>query len=178
VHRRRYGFDFLIGSGYTDAKVPNAQVVAEKLSKYLFTYLSGRSSYPVGLINGGAVYSDVQALVDIEICRYIHGHFGAFGDFSSCDGLVELIDSVGVQGSYVSEDHTLAHFRESWMPWIMDRSAVSSFDDSRAKDFYAQARAALRAIESQGDFWQIEPEKARAIDEVVRRAERELAAGS
>jgi trimethylamine:corrinoid methyltransferase-like protein len=47
VHQRRYGFDFLIGSGYTDAKVPNSQVLAEKLSKFLFTYLSGRSSYPV-----------------------------------------------------------------------------------------------------------------------------------
>ena len=129
MHQRLYGFDFLVGSGYTDAKVPASQVPAEKLSKFLFTYLSGRSSYPVGLVNSGSVFSDVQCLVDIELCRFIHGHFGSFGDFASCPDLVGLIDSVGVQGSYVAEDHTLGHFRESWMPWLLDRTSFSSFEE-------------------------------------------------
>jgi trimethylamine--corrinoid protein Co-methyltransferase len=174
VHQRLYGFDFLVGSGYTDAKVPGSQVPAEKLSKFLFTYLSGRSSYPVGLVNSGSVFRDVQCLVDIEICRSIHGYFGSFGDFASCPDLVGLIDSVGVQGSYVAEDHTLGHFRESWMPWLLDRTSFSSFDDSRAKDLYEGARAELRRFDSGHDFWHIDAEKERAIDEVVTRAEREL----
>ncbi len=174
VHQRLYGFDFLVGSGYTDAKVPNAQVLAEKTAKFMLTWLSGRSSYPVGLIDSGAVFSDAQCLVDIEICRYIHGHFGSFGDFGSGPELVELIDSVGVQGNFMAADHTREHFREGWMPWLMDRTGSSPFDASRAKDIYGAARAALRRFDSGTDFWQIEPEKARAIDEVVERAKREL----
>jgi trimethylamine--corrinoid protein Co-methyltransferase len=174
VHQRLYGFDFLVGSGYTDAKVPNSQVLAEKLAKFLFTWLSGRSSYSVGLIDSGAVFSDTQCLVDIELCRFIHAHFGPFGDFASCGELVDLVDSVGVQGSYTAEDHTLGHFRDTWMPRLMDRTSFASFDDSRAKDIYAAARAELGRFDSRRDFWLIEPEKAKAIDDVVERARREL----
>jgi len=174
VHGRLYGFDFLVGSGYTDAKLPNPQLVAEKTMKYLLTYLSGRASYPVGLINSGAVFSDVQCLVDIEICRYIHGHFGSFGDFSSIGEITDLVREVGIQGSYVAADHTLRHFRESWMPSIMDRTSFSSLTDSQAGDIYANAFASIQEMHSRAEFWQIDPSAARAIDQVVRQAERIL----
>ena len=174
VHQRLYGFDYLIGSGYTDAKYPSAQLVAEKAAKFFLTYLSGRASYPVGLLNSGSVFSDMQCLVDIEICRYIHGHFGQFGDFSSIDELVDLIDGVGIQGSYVAEEHTLLHFRDNWLPWIFDRTNFVSVDESRARDLYASARDVLDGIYSRGGFWEIDTQKARAIDEVVEKADREL----
>jgi trimethylamine--corrinoid protein Co-methyltransferase len=171
VHQRLYGFDYLIGSGYTDAKYPDAQLIAEKAAKFFLTYLSGRASYPVGLLNGGSVFSDMQCLVDIEICRYIHGHFAPFGDFSSIDGLVDLIDGVGLQGSYVAEDHTLLHFRDNWLPNIFDRTSFVSVDESRTKDLYARARESLDTILSRKEFWEIDAPRARAIDEVVEKAE-------
>ena len=174
VHERLYGFDFLVGSGYTDAKYPNATLIAEKTAKFLLTYLSGRASYPVGLLNGGSVFSDAQCLVDIELCRYIHGHFAPFGDFGEIDELVELIAGVGSQGNYVAEDHTLRRFRESWMPRLFDRTSFVSVEESRARDIYRNARETLDRIYSRVDFWQIDPHRAKAIDEVVARAEREL----
>ncbi len=91
VHERLYGFDYLIGTGYTDARYPNPQVLAEKLMKFLLSFLSRRCSYPVGLLEAGAVFSDLQALVDLELCRYIHAHFGGFGDAASVPQLVGLI---------------------------------------------------------------------------------------
>jgi trimethylamine--corrinoid protein Co-methyltransferase len=174
VHQRLYGFDYLVGSGYTDAKYPNAQLLAEKTAKFLLTYLSGRASYPVGLINGGSVFSDVQCLVDIELCRYIHGHFEPFGDFGEMGELVELIGSVGSQGSYVAEEHTFRRFRDNWMPRLFDRTSFVSFDESRAKDIYSNAQESLDRIYSRGGFWEIDPQRGKAIDEVVARAEREL----
>jgi trimethylamine--corrinoid protein Co-methyltransferase len=116
----------------------------------------------------------MQCLVDIEICRYIHGHFSRFGDFSSIDELVDLIDGVGIQGSYVAEEHTLLHFRDNWLPWIFDRTNFVSVDESRARDLYASARDVLDGIYSRGGFWEIDTQKARAIDEVVEKADREL----
>jgi trimethylamine--corrinoid protein Co-methyltransferase len=174
VHERLYGFDYLIGSGYTDAKYPNSQVLAEKTAKFLFTFLSGRTSYPIGLVNGGSVFSDLQCLVDLELCRYVQAHFSPFGDFGSTEELVDLIDRVGIQGNYVEQDHTLKHFRENWLPALFDRSSFVSLDDSRAKDLYAQARERLRGMYAAGDFWELEPERQRAIDEVVHSAERAL----
>ena len=125
----------------------------------------------MGLLNGGSVFSDMQCLVDIEICRYIHGHFAPFGDFSSIDGLVDLIDGVGLQGSYVAEDHTLLHFRDNWLPNIFDRTSFVSVDESRTKDLYARARESLDTILSRKEFWEIDAPRARAIDEVVEKAE-------
>jgi len=181
VHERLYGFDYLVGSGYTDAKYPASEVLAEKTAKFLFTFLSGRTSYPVGLINAGSVFSDLQCLVDLELCRYIHGHFAAFGwapgdpaTPGALDELVELIDRVGIQGNYVEADHTLAHFRERWMPQLFDRSSFLSLEDSRARDLYAAARARLGELYAAGDYWELEPEKQREIDRVVRTAERTL----
>jgi trimethylamine--corrinoid protein Co-methyltransferase len=175
VHERLYGFDYLIGSGYTDAKYPAGQVLAEKTAKFLFTFLSGRTSYPIGLVNSGAVFSDLQCLVDLELCRYIHGHFSAFGDFGSADELVQLIDRVGIRGSFVEQEHTLAHFRERWMPQLFDRSSFLSLEDSRSRDLYAAARARLGQLYAAEEYWELEPAAQRAIDQVVRAAEKTLA---
>ena len=177
VHERLYGFDYLIGSGYTDAKYPNMQVLAEKTMKYLFTFLSGRHSYPLGLINSGAVFSAEQALVDLEICRYIHGHFGGFGDFGELAQTVELIRQVGIRGSYLSEEHTASRFRDNWLPQILDRSHFVSFAQSEKEDIYRSAHNRREQLMKSAAFWEIERDRARAIDEVVRRAERALCSG-
>ncbi len=176
VHEHLYGFDYLIGSGYTDAKYPNSQVLAEKTMKYLFTFLSGRHTYPLGLINSGAVFSAEQALVDLEICRYIHGHFGGFGDFSDLADTVELIRQVGIRGSYLSEEHTASRFRDNWLPEIFDRTHFVSFAQSEGEDVYRSAHARKAQLMASSAFWEIDRDRARDIDEVVRRAEGVLGA--
>ena len=35
---------------------------------------------------------------------------------------VDLIDRVGPQGHFLTEEHTLAHFREVWRPGLFDRT--------------------------------------------------------
>jgi len=167
VHERLYGFDYLIGTGYTDARYPNPQVLAEKLLKFLFSFLSRRCSYPVGLLEAGAVFSDLQALVDLELCRYIHAHFGGFGDTASVPQLVELIAEVGIRGSFLSEEHTLAHFRENWFPGIFDRGTGPG-------NIYDRARGRLRELYGRADFWELDGSASREIDAVVRCAERAL----
>ena len=174
VHQRRYGLNYLIGSGYTDAKYPNSQTLAEKTLKFLFTHLSGRSSYPLGLINGGSVFSAEQALVDLEICRDIHGHFRPVAGFEGIGELVELVASVGVRGNFVEAEHTLRHFRDNWLPQILDRSAFETLEKSKARDLYHRAHERYRQLMSTGEFWQIEPEKARDIDRIVAVAEKTL----
>jgi trimethylamine--corrinoid protein Co-methyltransferase len=174
VHARRYGLNYLIGSGYTDAKYPNSQTLAEKALKFFFTYLSGRYSYPLGLINSGSVFSAEQALVDLEICRDIHGHFRTFGGFEEIDQLLELVQDVGVRGNFMEAEHTFLNFRRNWLPQIYDRKAFDTLEKSRALDVYRNAHERYRRLMSAGEFWQIEAEKAREIDRIVETAERSL----
>jgi trimethylamine--corrinoid protein Co-methyltransferase len=170
VHRKLYGFNYLIGSGYFDAKYPNPQALAEKTMKYLFTYLSGRYSYPVGLIHSGSVFCIEQAMVDLEICRYIHGHFTEIDDFQGIHEIVELIDRVGIRGSYIAEDHTLRHFKNNWFPWIMDRTSFFSFEESEKKNIYYSGRERVEKLLLSGDFWEIDRDRGKEIDAVVEKA--------
>jgi trimethylamine--corrinoid protein Co-methyltransferase len=174
VHEELYGFDFLIGSGYTDAKYPNSQLIGEKTMKFMLTYLTGRYTYPVGLIHSGSVFSAEQALVDLEICRYIHGHFRPFGGSDEARLLVELIDKTGIRGNFLEEEHTLKHFRENWFPQLMDRTSVAGIDESRKRDMYRNAHDQVNKLLSSQEYWNIDCEKARDIDEVVHRAEKVL----
>ncbi len=174
VHKKLYKFNYLIGSGYCDAKYPNAQVLAEKVMKYLLTFLSGRYSYPVGLINSGAVFSIEQALVDIELCRYIHAHFGGMGESTMMPELVQLIGEVGIRGHYIAETHTLEHFRENWFPQIMDRTGFTSIKQSKEKDMYSAAHDKVREMLNSGDFWEIDSDRAKEIDAVVEKARKHL----
>ncbi len=174
VHKKLYEFNYLIGSGYCDAKYPNSQVLAEKVMKYLLTFLSGRYSYPVGLINSGAVFSIEQALVDIELCRYIHAHFGGIDDEDTVPELVRLIGDVGIRGHYIAETHTLEHFRENWFPNIMDRTGFTSLKESKAKDLYSAAHEKVLNIINSGDFWEIDGSRAKEIDAVVESSRKYL----
>jgi trimethylamine--corrinoid protein Co-methyltransferase len=184
LYRVSYGMDFLVGSGYTDAKYPSSQVSAEKALKFLFARLSGRGTHPVGLINAGSVFSAEQAFVDLEICRAIHAHidpkagFAAGNDAGNDAGaaaladLVSVIDAVGPQGSFAETAHTLAHFREQWLPRILDRTGFASLEQSRGGDPYRAAHAEVERLISEGPSWEIGLHEARAIDGIVAAAEK------
>jgi len=47
---------------------------------------------------------------------------------------LDLIERVGPKGTYLSEKHTLRHFREFWTPTIFDRSVVRDESTKRCAD--------------------------------------------
>jgi trimethylamine--corrinoid protein Co-methyltransferase len=184
LYRVSYGMDFLIGSGYTDAKYPSSHVLAEKALKFLFARLSGRGTHPVGLLNAGSVFSAEQAFVDLEICRAIHAHLEPKAGFAAGQNagkaagadplaeLVSLIDEVGPRGSFAETAHTLAHFREQWLPRILDRTGFVSLEQSRGGDPYRAAHAEIERLLAEGPSWEIGPHEASAIDGIVAAAEK------
>ena len=144
--------------------------------KLLATFLSGRHTYPVGLVAGGSIFSDEQALVDLEICRFIHAHFAGLGPAGDLGGIVDLIGTVGVRGTYLPEDHTLEHFRENWIPELFDRTHFAGADAGHARDLYESAHRKVQECRSAPEFWQIDGARAREIDRVVEKAKRVLLA--
>ncbi|MGQ9682426.1 MAG: trimethylamine methyltransferase family protein [Anaerolineae bacterium] len=170
LHERRYGFDFAIGTGYTDAKYPGTQSVMEKLAKYWATYRSGRVNYPVGLVNGGKAFSPEQALLDLEAAQWIH-QFGKGIDVNEDTLCLDLIRQQGIGGSFLGEEHTVLNMRRAvWYPALMDRTLSAGLDKDRERDMIARAHERSQGILRQAN-WEIDAERARAIDDVVRRAE-------
>jgi trimethylamine---corrinoid protein Co-methyltransferase len=174
LHERRYGFDFALGTGYTDAKYPGAQSVLEKLAKYWASYNTGRYNYPVGLLNGGKCFSPEQALLDLEAAHWIH-EFGKGMEVSQATLMVEAIREAGIGGNHLADDYTVANMRKAiWYPALMDRGLGSAeLTLGRERDMLERARARKGAVLAKADY-ELDSARARAIDDVVRRAEQVL----
>jgi trimethylamine---corrinoid protein Co-methyltransferase len=173
LHERRYGFDFAIGTGYTDAKYPGVQSVMEKIAKFWASYRSGRVNYPVGLVNNGKAFSPEQALLDLEVAHWIHA-FGKGIEVSADTLCVDLIRRQGIGGNFLSDDHTLLHMRKAvWYPALMDRTLSAGLTEDRARDMLETAAARRRKVIA-GATYEIDADRRRAIEQIVRRAEQTL----
>ena len=172
IHERLYGFDFGAG-GYIDAKYPGPQVMFEVFARFSALARSGRYNVPAGLLNSGKRFSAIQALMDIEVERWIV-EAGKGIEVSQDTLLVDQIQRVGIGGHSLGEEHTLTNMRKNiWYPQLMDHTGC----DISQEYMNDMARTAARRIEkvlAQVHLYEAEPAKIRAIDEVVGAAEKEL----
>ena len=174
VHERLYGLDYLIGSGYTDAKGLTGQTLVEKTQKFFMTRLAQRRSYPIGLLYGGSVFSAEQAVVDLEICRSLEAGLRPVDGFPSVDELVDLIGTTGPNGNFVEADHTLSHFRDNFLPRVFDRSGAAPRGEGEAGQLYRNAHDFIDGLLGSSEPWQIGGEQSREIDRVLASAEKAL----
>ena len=68
----------------------------------------------------------------------------------------------------------LDHFRDNWFPDIFNRTSFCSIEDSKKKDIYSNAHSRVNSLLSSGSFWEIDSERAKEIDKVVKSADRNL----
>jgi trimethylamine--corrinoid protein Co-methyltransferase len=170
LHERLYGFDFAIGTGYTDAKYPGPQSVMEKLAKYWAAYRSGRVNYPVGLVNGGKAFSPEQALLDLEAAAWIH-QYGKGIPVNDETLRLDQIRRQGIGGDHLNEEHTLQQMRQVvWYPPLMDRTLSAGLEKDRARDMIARARARKQKVMAKAAY-EIDAGGRRAIEDLVRHAE-------
>ena len=159
--------------GYIDAKYPGAQIMMEVFARYMALARSGRYNVPAGLLNSGKRFSPVQAMLDIEVERWIVE--AGKGIVVSADALlVEQVRRVGIGGHSLAEEHTLANMRKNiWYPQLMDHTSPG-IDQEHAGDMVAAAAHRVEKVLSQGGLYEADSAKIKAIDAVVRAAEKEL----
>jgi trimethylamine--corrinoid protein Co-methyltransferase len=174
LHERLYGFDFGVG-GYVDAKQPGEQIAIEVMGRFSLLARSGRFNVPVGLLNGGKRFSAEQALVDIEIERWILESLKPI-EVSPETLRIDQIRSVGIGGNSLLEQHTRQFMRKNvWYPLLMDRTLPSGDEAGRTRDMLSNAKERVHGILSRTDLYEADPDERRAIDVVVQTAERDLA---
>lgn len=173
VHERLYGFNFGLG-GYSDAKYPGVQDIMEKEFKYLVLAMSGRYTYPVGLINGGKCFSAEQALMDIQMLENIHKFLEGIV-ISDEEEILELIRKVGIGGSFLQEEHTLYNYKQYLaVPELFDHTLLQGYDSDIQKDILLKAHQKVDQILSTKDMYEINSNDYKEIDKVVEAAERIL----
>jgi len=174
LYDQYYGQDLAIGTGYTDAKYPGIQSLAEKTMKFFSAAQQGRFNFPVGLLAGGKRFSPEQAILDLEVAQSIKR---LFSEIEVTDDMlaVDVIGEVGIGKEFLSHEHTLEHFRKNlWSPALADRSATSTLNAERRHDMLAAAHEKVEQILRRDNLYKIDKDRERAIDDVVAKAERIL----
>ncbi len=118
-------------AGCTDAYNIGVQAGAELTYQILMTALSGADLvHDVGILYHALMGSaEIMVLCD-ELIDMVNVSMRGI-EVNDETVPLDLIERVGPRGNYISEKHTLKHFRRYWAPRIFDRSAVK---DENAKD--------------------------------------------
>ncbi len=109
-------------AGCTDAQVMGIQAVAESTYQILISILTGADLvHNIGTIyHGGWRSLELIVLVDeiIDMVKVLMGGIEINDETLPFD----LIERLGPRSNYLTESHTLKHFRKFWVPSIFDRT--------------------------------------------------------
>ncbi len=115
-------------SGCTDTKMMELQSGIEAAYSIQMAMYSGANFvHDNGYTESGITGDVYQTIMDDEIigmCRLIGGGVEVNEETLA----VEEICSVGPGGHYLYEDHTMKHFRNHWVPTLMDRNSYEDWD--------------------------------------------------
>jgi len=132
-------------AGSTDAKTIGVQTGAEVTYEILASALAGMDMVRSAcFVHNARVGSPEMVVLGNEIVDMVKVLMGGI-EINDETLPLELIERIGPKGNYITEKHTLKHFRKFWAPRIFDRSATSQEDVKHAEDLLNQ-----RTIEIMG----------------------------
>jgi len=173
---RHYGFPSYINVGLTDAKVPDVQAGIEKGASLVLGILAGADTFGHAGICGtdhGASLS--WLLIDDELMAFAK-RIARGLEVEPETLAADVIHSVGPGGNFLSEEHTVRHFRrEIWSPgpaWT--RQTWDAWAGAGGSSMAERAAAEVRRILAAHRPEPIEDGLAREIDRIVDAARREL----
>jgi len=132
--------------GCSASKLADEQAVNEAATYIMMSGWMGTNLvHDVGYLEFGLTYS-FDLLVQ---CDEIIGQLRRMMEGIQVDRenlAVDCIKRVGPGGHFLSDDHTLAHFRENWQPDLTDRSTYDTWQSKGAKTFGQRAKEKIRHI--------------------------------
>jgi len=109
-------------AGCTDAEVVNAQAGAEITYEILVSALTGADLvHDVGLVYHATTISPELIVFVDEIIDMVKVLMGGM-EINDETLPLGLIERLGPKSNYLTESHTMKHFRKFWVPRVLDRS--------------------------------------------------------
>ncbi len=131
---RYYRLPFFGRAGATDADLIDAQASLEATYQILLSALSGADLiHGLGEMNAGRMFSPEYAVLGSEIVDMAKVTMQGI-EINQETLPLDLIERVGPKATYISEKHTLKHFREIWVPTVLDRSMIRNEAGKRCHD--------------------------------------------
>jgi trimethylamine--corrinoid protein Co-methyltransferase len=125
-------------AGCTDAEVVGVQAGAEITYQIMTSALTGADLvHDVGIIYHDKAVSPELTVLTNEVIDMVKVLMGGI-EINEETLVLDLIDRLGPESSYITEDHTFNHFRKFWNPKIFDRSFEKQPDTKDAEDLLNQ----------------------------------------
>jgi len=124
-----YGLPTWGYAGHSDSNVMDEQAAADAVFSVMVALLVGANLvHDVGYLEAGLTTSPEMMVFTDEIITMTR-RFTAGVKLDAEALAMEAIHRVGPGGNYLTDEHTVAHFRELWQPTLFDRQRA---DDWRA----------------------------------------------
>jgi len=127
-------------AGHSDSKVPDGQAAADAQIQVLVALLAKTNlNHDVGYLEAGLTHSPEYMVLTNEIIAMTR----VFTQGVCLDDeylALEVIDQVGPGGEFMTHDHTLAHWREHWVPKLYDRQRLDRWEKQGSKDINVRLR--------------------------------------
>jgi trimethylamine--corrinoid protein Co-methyltransferase len=143
---RHYRLPLFGYAGCSDSPLYDQQASLESALWILVSTLTGGNLvHDVGYINNGLTTSFEQLVVSDEVIGMVRRIAGGF-EINDETLALDLIESVGPGGEYLTSGHTLRHFRDNWFPKLMSRRSFEEWDRNGRHDLGARATERVRSI--------------------------------
>ena len=162
---RFYGLPVWGYAAHSDSKVMDGQAAADAQFSVLVAFLAKTNlNHDVGYLESGLTGSpEMMVLTDELISMTRRFMEGVRLDDEAL--AVDVIHEVGPGGEFLSHDHTLAHWRELWLPQLFDRQRLEKWEEQGAQDINTHLREKTIALM---DDHQVEGLPA-AVEEEIER---------
>jgi trimethylamine--corrinoid protein Co-methyltransferase len=161
---------FTMGGG-VEAKLPDSEAAAEAMMGMMMNALSGITmSQAQGTMASGLYGSVEQLVICDEMIRMIRHLLSGFRLDEETLAL-DVIRKVGHGGNFLTEDHTLEHFRkEMYFPGLFRRQSVDDWLNGGARPMVEVAHDRVKEILDREPPVKLPDERQRALEAALGKA--------
>jgi trimethylamine--corrinoid protein Co-methyltransferase len=133
-------------AGHSDSCAMDEQAAADATFSILVALLAGNNLvHDVGYLEAGLTTSPEMIVFSDEVIAMMRRFMG--GISLDADALaLEVVDAVGPGGDFLTERHTLKHFRELWQPALFDRRRYEEWAAAGCRRLGARLRERTVAL--------------------------------
>jgi trimethylamine--corrinoid protein Co-methyltransferase len=136
-------------AGHSDSCLFDGQAAVDALFSTLIALQSGTNLvHDVGYLEAGLTNSPEMIVFTCEMIGMLRRFQEGFA-IDSENLALDVIHTVGPGGNFLTEDHTIEHFREYWQPTLFTRQRSDSWNAEGAKTLSQRVREKTVALMEQ-----------------------------
>lgn len=171
---RYLGLPFCSNYGGTDSGIFDQVAAFDKGIQLYTAMLSGTNmNFGLGSYESGAYAKFADLVYGNEIIGFFKVLTGGL-EVSEETLAEDVIDEVGPGGVFFSEEHTLDHLYDFWEADLLKPRSSSQWEQSGRQNLEDVLNNRVKEILNTGSKHPLAPEIANKLDEIMKKAEREL----